>query len=66
MLTKISKSNMSKFSEYIIYSVRLVQRNLRHSTSIINKILFNAPCPPLFHPYAIIYYFLNFDRFILI
>ena len=60
MLIKIS--NFSKFVEYI----RPVQQNSRHLVGIIDKINFNTLCPPIFLPYAIIYHFLNFYRFIFI
>ena len=66
----IKISNFSKFADYITDSVRLVWQNSRYLVGIINKkhlkIDFNTLCLPIFIPYAIIYQFLNFDRFILL
>ena len=63
-------SNFSKFADYITDNVRPVQQNSRHLVGIISKIWKKIHsytlCLPIFYPFAIIYYFLNFDKFILI
>ena len=54
-------SNFSIFADYITDSVRPVKQNSSHSRVLLKNIFLS-----LFVYYAIIYHFLNFDRFILI